>query len=149
MKKAAKFISIAILISGFALVTSCEKMYGEFDNKEVVENTFTGIVFITSTGQDPAGDFIGINASGKYSFAWYNPKRIASANFDVTTSGGGTVQMIINDANGKEVLNETRPVGDNDTFSGVSQEGSRGTWLITLIFTNLNGDGSFSLHPGS
>lgn len=131
------------------VLSSCKKEYGEFNNMQVVENTFTGDVEITSGGQDPAGDFTGNNESGTYSFAWVNPENSADVNFDVTTSGGGTVQMVINDAKGDEVLNKTRPEGDNDTFSGVSSKGRKGTWLITLIFSDLNGDGSFSISPGN
>jgi hypothetical protein len=55
--------------------------------------------------------------------------------------------MIINDAKGDEVLNQTRPNDENDTFAGVTQEGKKGTWLITIKLTNINGDGSFSIHP--
>ena len=148
MKRTIKIFALAFLVSGLTMLLSCEKEDEEYNNLEVVENTFTGTVKITSTGQDPAGDFIGNNHSGKYSFAWNNPQTVASANFDVTTSGGGFVQMIIKDANGSEVLNATRPNSGNDTFSGVSREGKSGTWLVTLIFTNLKGDGSFSMHPG-
>jgi hypothetical protein len=149
MKYVIKFFAFTILILGLTTMTSCKKEYAKYDNMEVVENSFDGNLEITSVGQDPAGDFWGNNKNGTYSFAWNNPKKKASANFDVTTSGGGTVQMIIKDAKGNEVLNETRPQGGNDTFSGVSEEGKEGMWLVTLIFTNLSGDGSFSIHPGN
>lgn len=130
-------------------LSSCKKEYKEFNNMEVVENSFTGNVEITSGGQDPAGDFTGNNKSGTYSFAWENPQKKADVRFDVTTTGSGKVQMIINDAKGDEVLNQTRPEDGNDTFSGVSIEGKKGTWLITLIITDLTGDGSFSVNPGN
>ena len=147
--KNLKFVSIALLSTLLVLgVSSCKK-YNQYDNMEVVESSYDGNMDITSGGQDPAGDFWGNNKNGTYSFAWNNPKKKASANFDVTTSGGGTVQMIINDAKGNEVLNVTRPDGGNDTFSGVSEEGKSGMWLVTLVFTNLSGDGSFSIHPGN
>ena len=148
MKRITNFGFIFIFLTSSLFVSSCKKEYADYSNMEVVENTFEGNMDIGSGGQDPGGDFTGNNASGTYSFAWVNSKKKASANFDVTTSGNGSVQLIINDARGNEVLNETRPQGDNDTFSGVSKEGKSGTWLVSLIFNNLNGDGSFSIHPG-
>ncbi len=144
-----KKISLMLFLASLFTLSSCKKEYGKYDNMEVVENTFTGTVKITSTGQDPGGDFTGTNKSGTYSFAWINNQKKASANFDITTSGGGKVQMIINDAKGNEVLNQTRPSNGEDSYSGVSADGKAGTWLVTLIFTNISGDGSFSLHPGN
>ena len=132
---------------GSLSMTSCKK-YENYDNKEVVENTFTGDVDVTSGGADPAGDFTGSGDTGTYSFAWTNSQKKCSANFDITTNTG-SVQMIINDAKGKEVLNETRTAGGNDTYSGVSEEGKPGNWLVTLILTDFNGDGSYSIHPGN
>jgi hypothetical protein len=146
MNKLNKTLFGLILLSSITF-NSCNKEYSDYSNMEVVENSFTGIVDITSSGQDPAGDFTGEEKSGTYSFAWENNKKKAALNFDITTSGNGTVQMIINDAKGDEVLNQTRPNDENDTFAGVTQEGKKGTWLITIKLTNINGDGSFSIHP--
>ncbi len=109
----------------------------------------TDTVDVTSTGADPAADFEGSGDSGTYSFAWENDGKTASVNFDVTTSGNGTAQMIVRDSKGDEVLNETRPSVGNDTFAGTTSEGKKGTWLITLVLTNFNGDGSYSVHSGS
>ena len=131
----------------FILATSCGK-YEKYDNQEIVEDTYTGNVDITSTGADPAGDFTGTGDSGTYSFAWVNSKKKANVNFDITSSSG-SVQMIVNDARGREVLNQTLTAGGNDTYSGVSEEGKEGTWLVTIILTEFNGDGSYSLNPGN
>lgn len=148
MKKTVKFLTLAVLISGLSVLSSCQKEYAKYDNMEVVENNYTGTIYINSGGEDPSGDFEGDGNSGEYSFAWENPKTKAQVNFDVTTSGDGNVQMIINDAKGNEVLNVVRPEDGNDTFSGVSEEGKSGTWLVTLKLTDFNGDGSFSVNPG-
>jgi hypothetical protein len=135
------------MVSLFSLST-CNKKYAEYNNKEVDENTFTGDIDVTSKGEDPAGDYTGDGDFGTYSFAWDNFNKKASANFDLTTNSG-SVQMIINDAKGNEVLNETRSAGGNDTYYGVSEKGKNGSWLVTLILTNFNGDGSYSIHPGN
>lgn len=68
-------------------------------------------------------------------------------NFDVTTAPGGSCQIILNDANGDEVFNKTRPDGGNDTFSSQSEEGKKGKWLVTIVLTNFNGDGTYDIRP--
>ncbi len=143
--KSMKLIMLSLALIGFVVFTSCQK-YRKYDNSEVISNTYAGAVLVTSTGTDPAGDFEGDGDSGEYSFAWENSKKKADARFDITTNTG-SVQMIIYDARGNEVLNETRSAGGNDTFSGVSQEGKKGMWKVTLILTNFNGDGSYSINP--
>ncbi|MBL4862819.1 MAG: hypothetical protein JKY09_07380 [Crocinitomicaceae bacterium] len=142
-----KMVTMSLILVGMTALTSCKK-YKKFDNKEVIENTFTGNIDVTSGGEDPAGDFTGNGDSGEYSFAWVNSSKKASVNFDITTNTG-SVQMILLDAKGNEVLNETRSAGGNDSYSGVSEEGKAGTWKVTIILTDFNGDGSYSIHPGN
>lgn len=148
MKKQMKFGILAIaLATAMVSVTSCGK-YNKYDNGEVVDNTYTGNVNVTSTGNDPAGDFTGESDSGEYSFAWENSSTTAQVNFDVTDeTGNGTVQLVVKDAKGDEVMNVTRPGDGEDSFSGVTEEGKKGTWLVTLVLTNFTGDGSYSLNP--
>jgi hypothetical protein len=145
MKKVVFFI---LLIGSSITMTSCSDEYAEFDNNEVVENTYTGNINVTSEGEDPGGDFTGDGDSGIYSFVWENKQNKANLDFDVTTQAGGSVQIILNDAAGNEVLNKTRPEGNNDTFSGVSKKGKKGKWLVTIKLTDFNGDGSWDINQG-
>lgn len=151
-KKSLSPRTVGLLLSALfvlmILFSSCQKEYAKYDNKEVIENSYTGTVEVTSSGADPAGDLLGDGDSGTYSFVWENSKTKASVNFDVTTAGG-SVQVIVNDAKGDEVLNETLPRNGEDTFSGVTAEGEEGNWLITIVMNDFNGDGSYSIHPGS
>ena len=133
---------VAISLIGFA---SCSK---EYEDREIITNTYTGNIDITSVGQDPAGDFTGTGDSGTFSFAWKNPQRRASANFDITTNTG-SVQMIVKDNAGTVVLDRTLTAGGVDSYSGVSDAGEEGIWIVELILTDFNGDGSYSLHPGN
>lgn len=145
MKKLG-FLFTAVL--SIALLSSCGK-YKKYDNNEVVDNSYTGAVLVTSTGSNPAGDFTGDGDSGTYSFAWENTSSTASLNFDIT-SPTGSVQIILNDKKGNEVLSQTLTAGSGeDTFSGVSSEGKPGMWLVTIVLTNFDGDGSYSIHPGN
>ena len=145
------FFYLALLFPLYVGLWSCEEANnctnGSYQNLEVVENTYTGRVDVTSRENDPGGDFYGTADSGTYSFAWVNSLATADVNFDITTPTG-SVQMIINDCDGVEVLNQTRSAGGNDTFSGVTDRGTPGTWLVSLILTDFNGDGSYSLSPG-
>ncbi len=143
-KNTIKGLFVAVL--GMALMVSCGK-YKQYDNNEVIDNTFSGNVLVTSTGSDPAGDFTGNGDSGTYSFVWDNSGKTASLNFDIT-SPTGTVQFIMNDKKGDEVLNQTITAGSGeDTYSGVSSEGKSGKWLVTMILTDFSGDGSYSINP--
>lgn len=144
-KNTIKGLFVAAL--GMLIMVSCSK-YREYDNNEVVENTFTGNVEVTSMGSNPAGDFTGDGNSGTYSFVWENTEKTGALNFDIT-SQSGSVQFILNDKRGDEVLNETLTAGaGEDTFSGLSLEGKKGKWLVTMILTDFDGDGSYSLNPG-
>ena len=130
------------------VLASCGK-YKKYDNLEIIENSYTGEIEITSTGTDPAADFIGDGDGGTYSFAWKNTSDVMSLNFDIT-SPTGSVQFIVNDKKGDEVLNQTITGGTSiDSYSGVSSSGKKGTWKVTMILTNFDGDGSYSLHPGN
>ncbi|SMG35077.1 hypothetical protein SAMN05661096_02291 [Marivirga sericea] len=145
--KAIKFLSLAVLISGLTALSSC-KEYSEFDNKEVIENTYSGNIELTGN-VEALGDFTGDGDSGTFSFVWENKEKKASVNFDVTTAPGGSCQIILNDAKGNEVFNKTRPEGENDTFSGETKEGKEGKWLVTIKLTNLDGDGTYDIRPAN
>lgn len=147
MKRTTKFLTIALLLIGLTTITSCKK-YRKYDNKEVVENSYTGYIELTGNVES-IGDFTGNGDSGTFSFVWENTAEKASVNFDVTTAPGGSCQIILNDANGDEVFNKTRPDGGNDTFSGQSEEGKKGKWLVTIVLTNFNGDGTYDIRPAN
>ena len=136
---------IAAAVSAIVGLNSCSD---EYEDREIITNTYTGNIDVTSVGLDPAGDFTGTEDSGTFSFTWRNPQKRASANFDITTNTG-SVQMKVKDDAGTVVLNKTLTAGGNDSYSGVSESGEAGTWIVELILTDFNGDGSYSLHPGN
>ena len=144
--KAIKFLSLIVLITGLTTMTSCKKEYAEFDNKEIIENNYSGTIELEGN-TEARGDFYGDGDSGTFSFVWENTEKKATVNFDVTTEPGGSCQIILNDAKGNEVFNQTRPEGGNDTFSGVSEEGRKGKWLVTIKLTNFDGDGTYDITP--
>lgn len=146
-----KNLSLFLLILFFSAIalsfSGCDKDE-EYDNMEVITNTYTGDVVFTDVGVTPDGDFTGNGDSGTFSFAWINNRNKTELDFDITTLIGGSVQFIITDANGDEVLNKIRTAGvGDDSFSGVSSNGVAGTWIVTIILTDFSGDGSFSLDP--
>lgn len=143
--KRIKILTFALLIGGFTTMTACRK-YAKYDNKEVIENTYSGTIEREGNAE-ARGDFEGNGDSGTFSFIWENNRKKATVNFDVTTTQGGSCQIILRDARGKEVFNKTRPDGGNDTFSGTSDEGKKGKWLVTIKLTNFNGDGTYDIAP--
>jgi hypothetical protein len=143
-KRIFKTIALTVAVISTAFLTSCS----DYEDREVITNTYSGNIDVTSGGVDPAGDFTGSGDSGTYSFAWINPQQKASANFDIT-SNTGSVQMIVKDNAGTVVIDKTLTAGGNDSYSGVSDAGEEGTWIVEMILTDFNGDGSYSLHPGN
>ena len=148
MKKTIKIFAFAILISGLTTMTSCKKEYAKYDNKEVIENSYTGNIELQGD-VEARGDFTGNGDSGTFSFVWENTEKKATVDFDVSTAPGGSCQIILNDARGKEVFNKTRPEGGNDSFSGLSEEGKKGKWLVTIKLTNFDGDGTYDVTPAN
>jgi hypothetical protein len=145
MKKTRTVLTMLLAVAFIAGISSCKK-YRKYDDGEVVENTFSGNVDVTSTGSNPAGDFTGEGDTGTYSFVWDNSSDIAELNYDITTSAG-SVTFVLKDAKGDEVLNQTRTAGGDDTFSGRSEEGKAGKWLVEITLTDFDGYGSYSLTP--
>jgi len=145
MKTMKTFFSLILAITFVAGFSSCQE-YRKYDNLEVIDDTYTGDISFQSIGSNPGGDFTGNGDSGNLSFVWDNTSKKAELRFDITTPTG-SAQFILRDAKGKEVLNETRSAGGDDTFSGVSGEGKKGKWLVEIRLNDFDGDGSFSLTP--
>ncbi|MGM0479980.1 MAG: hypothetical protein ACQERC_12235 [Bacteroidota bacterium] len=142
MKNIFKIFTLLLLATGMTVVTSCKK-YNKYDNKEVVEDDYTGDIELKGDDDEPSGDFNGNNDSGEFSFAWENKKEVASIEYSASFSSG-SVNLIINDAKGNEVFNST--INDNnDSSSGKTSEGKEGKWLVTLIFTDFDGSGSYKI----
>lgn len=141
-------INSLVIASAVIAIVSLNSCSDEYEDREIITNTYTGNIDVTSVGLDPAGDFTGSGDSGTFSFAWRNPQKRASANFDIT-SNSGSVQMIVKDNAGTVVLDRTLIAGGKDSYSGVSDAGEEGIWIVQIKLTDFNGDGSYSLHPGN
>lgn len=146
MKSTVKIFAFAILIGGLTTMTSCKKEYEKYDNKEVIENTYSGNIELFGT-DELNGNFDGDGDSGELSFVWENTGTKADVDFFITSTPGGTIQIILNDAKGKEVFNQKRPEGANDSFSGLSEVGETGKWLVTIKLTNVDGNGGYDIKP--
>lgn len=60
----------------FALLTlvGCQK-FGEYDNLEQIESSYTGVVALEGASGDVTLDFLGEGDSGAYGFVWDNPTK--------------------------------------------------------------------------
>lgn len=147
-KKTVKNLAFVVLVLGLTTMTSCEEEYAMYDDKEVIENSYAGNIALEGN-VEAIGDFTGNGDSGTFSFVWVNTEKKASVDFDVTTSPGGSCQIVLNDAKGKEVFSKTRPEDGNDSFTGLTEEGEEGNWLVTIKLTNFDGDGTYDIRPAN
>ncbi|MGM0579162.1 MAG: hypothetical protein ACQETL_00675 [Bacteroidota bacterium] len=142
MKYTVRIFTFLILVSALTVMTSCKK-YNKYDNKEVVEDSYAGNIELKGDRDEPSGDFSGSNDSGEFSFVFENSKEVASIEYSATFSSG-SVNLIINDAKGNEVFNTI--INDSNTSSsGKTSEGKEGKWLVTFIFTDFEGSGSYEI----
>ncbi|WP_162055824.1 hypothetical protein [Pontibacter pamirensis] len=133
-------ILMVLLLAAVGLFSSCEKEEGP-----TASATFT-----TITSGDIDGDVTGNGGSFTKTYTWQNSMPTADYNMDITASRGGSFQLVIKDAEGKNVLDKKLTAGDGeDSKSGVtSSSGLPGAWTVTIVLTDFNGDGSFSLSKG-
>lgn len=98
---------------------------------------------------DVDGDFTGNGGSATRTFVWLNNLTTADYNADITATAEGTFNILVLDADGNTVLNRSLDGAvEPDSFSGVTDSGTSGVWLVTITVNSFNGDGSFSLSEG-
>lgn len=98
---------------------------------------------------DVDGDFTGRNGSAERYFLWHNSLTTADYNADITATSQGVFEMEVRDADGTMVLNKSLEGGNEpDSFSGVTAQGTPGTWQVRIKLYAFTGDGSFSLSAG-
>ncbi|MCK0147273.1 hypothetical protein MWU78_16560 [Arenibacter sp. F26102] len=136
-----KFI-VLTLFSILTLMVAC-------DNDDDDGNLSANITLNEGPNGDIGGDFTGNGGSNSETFEYQNGLSTVEYNADITASAGGVFQMIVRDADGTIVLDKSLKGNlEPDSFSGVSSSGTAGTWSVTIILTDFNGDGSFSLSEG-
>lgn len=155
MKKT--IIIVLAILTGATMTTfiGCQKEQGCTDPKannydadaEESDGSCTyPTVKLSSSGD---GDITGSGGSVSSTHTWNNSQKKAELNMDITASYGSSCQIIVEDADGNEVLNETLKVGIGDDSKTVcSDSGTSGTWTVTIKLTDFNGDGSFTLSQG-
>ena len=99
---------------------------------------------------DIDGDFIGDGGTMSKTFSWSNSLSRADYNAEITATAEGKFQMIVRDADAAIVLDRSLDGSvEPDSFSGVTSAGTSGIWTVTLVLTDFNGDGSYSLSEGN
>lgn len=95
---------------------------------------------------DIGGDFTGNGGNTSGTYTWPNNQSTADYNADITAPAPSSFNMVIQDANGNIVLDRSLLGGtEPDSFSGVTQTGTPGTWSVTITLKDFNGSGSFSI----
>ena len=116
------------------------------------EPALTASVNITSSTNigDIGGDVTGNGGNYTQTYDYVNQSATADFNMDFTSGPGGSFNVIVQDADGVEVLNRTLIKGQgDDSASGVTSTGAEGTWKVIITLTDFSGDGSFSLSEGN
>ena len=102
------------------------------------------------SAEDFGGDVTGNGGSATEIFVWNNTLSTADYNMDITSSAGGSFRLMMTDAEGTTVIDQTLDGSvEPDSFSGVTSVGTPGDWTVTLTLSNFNGDGSYSVSSGT
>ncbi|MEW2922478.1 hypothetical protein AB1A65_13465 [Muricauda sp. ANG21] len=140
----------------FIFLTSCSNDDDDtFANVRVNGSliTTTQADFVIGDRSDFNGDidasFTGNGGSATRVFSWNNNLTTADYNADITSTSEGSFRIIVEDSEATVVLDRTIQGGAGpDSIDGVTSAGVSGIWTVTIIVTNFNGDGSFSLSEG-
>lgn len=150
-----KTLKFAFLLTALVLSVSCSK-----DDDSFARVSVNGTQLTTSPDDFTVGDrsdfngdvdasFTGNGGTTTRMFSWNNNLATADYNADVTLAAEGSFRIIVEDSEGMVVLDRTIQGGSEaDSIDGVTQAGAPGIWTVTIMVTNFNGDGSFSLSEG-
>jgi hypothetical protein len=95
-----------------------------------------------------SGDVSGEGGSATSTFDWTNSLVAADFHMEITAANGGSFQVIVVDADGNVVIDETIAVGIGDQIKNVCAGGIAGTWSIAVILTNFDGAGRYWITEG-
>ncbi len=147
---------LLLLLPVLLLIIACNK-----DDDSFARVTVNGTQLTTSPSDFVVGDrsdfngdvdasFTGNGGTTTRMFSWNNNLSTADYNADITASAEGSFQMIVEDSEGMVVLDRTIQGGaEPDTIGGVTDTGTSGIWTVTIMVSDFNGDGSFSLSEGN
>ena len=149
-------LKLLLLVPAMVLFIACNK-----DDDTFARVTVNGTALTTSPSDFVVGDrsdfngdidasFTGNGGSATRMFSWNNNLSTADYNADITATSEGSFQMIVEDSEGIVVLDRSIQGGtEPDSFGGVTSQGATGIWTVTIIVTDFNGDGSFSMSEGN
>ena len=150
IKNVISKLNFLILLS--ALLTINIGCSSDDDSTKFVELTVNGTPLYDDGDYffgDIDGKFSGNDGNGERTFLWKNSLNIAAFNVDITSLSSGLLEMEVQDADGKVVLNKTFQGGaEVESFSGVTSSGTSGVWSVTIILSSFDGHGNFSLSEG-
>ena len=148
MEITLKNFKFLFLLPVMALILSCSN-----DDDMYARVTVNGTLLVEDVSDfngDIDASFTGNGGTASRSFIWNNNLSTADYNADITATAAGSFQMIVEDSEGVVVLDRTlQGNSEPDSFSGVTAAGASGIWTVTIIVTEFNGDGSFSLSEGN
>lgn len=99
-------------------------------------------ISVTSSGN--TGDVRGAGGSASKTWTFTNSK--TSAGYDMSiTATSGSFQLVLKDAAGQIVLDQTLTAGSGpQSVGGTTSSGAAGSWTGTITLTKFNGTGDYS-----
>ncbi len=153
--KNLRFLAIVVIASVVALSTGCRKQgctdsnANNFDGDAKKDDGSCVYPTITVNPAGDDGDVVGAGGSASTTVTWNNSLTTAELNMDITPTSVGSLQIVVTDANGVEVLNETLSSDDvEDSKTVCSATGTAGAWTVTITLTSFTGNGSYTLSQG-
>ena len=147
---------LAMFLQALVLFVACSN-----DDDSFARLTVNGSLWTTASSDFTVGDrsdfdgdvdasFTGNGGTATRMFSWNNNLNTADYNADITATSAGSFRMIVEDSQGEVVLDRVIQGGSEpDSIDGVTSSGSAGIWVVSIIVTDFNGDGSFSLSEGN
>lgn len=139
------FFTLTLAALLFISLQSCSKIYSEYDNLEVIEDTFVGDISADEQNDNVDVAFTTTGTSGSYCFIWTNTEKNVLCNLNLT--GTGAVEIEIDDARGNIVHKETLSTENGSEFQFLSDKGPKGNWFIKMFFEDYSGEGEMTASP--
>lgn len=153
MKRISYLLIIAVL--GIAVnLTSCKKREGCMDPNSAnfdpeAKKDGSGCIYPTILTEIKIADFdadiCGTGGTKTQTSTWVVSGTPVDYSFNLHAGTMGSMTVIITDAAGATILNETVSSGGVNSRSGAILTAATGDWTISITASNFNGHGSLSM----
>lgn len=154
MKKIANLMICFAIVASAGTLSSCNKQEGCMDpnaanfDPEAKESGGSCIypnVLTEVTATDFDAEVYGTGGTSTKTSSWTVNATQVDYDLSLTTGSSGSISLVVTDAAGTIVLNETVTSGGQTSKSGLTILGTAGTWTVSITASSLNGHGDVSM----